>query len=96
LTGFPKEILLIFIAAVLVDKSGNPPLIIFLFGTIQIYGYAVFAAFPSSTAWLISNYIITGAAYQTIGPIINAWLNSNCGGDKHLRAAATGTITVLG
>ncbi|KAF1825745.1 uncharacterized protein K489DRAFT_167487 [Dissoconium aciculare CBS 342.82] len=40
------EILLIFVAAVLVDKLGNPQIIIFLFGTIQIYGYAVFAAFP--------------------------------------------------
>lgn len=78
------------------DRTQKPALIIVLFGLIQIYGYAVFIAFPHNNAWLISTYIVTGAGYSAIGPIVNAWLNSSCGGDKHLRALATALVTVLG
>lgn len=91
------EILFTFIASVAADWTQLPALVILAFGALQVYGYAVLTAWPAKhEAWLISTYIVGASGYSAIGPIINAWANRSCGGDKHLRVFTTALITAVG
>lgn len=92
-----SEIVFTIAASIIADWSWKPGLVIIGFGILQIYGYAVFAAWPGyDRAWLISTYIIAGSGYSTIGPIVYGWAGSSCGGDKQLRAVTTAMITTMG
>ncbi|KAF2163221.1 hypothetical protein M409DRAFT_68536 [Zasmidium cellare ATCC 36951] len=92
-----SEIVFTIAASIIADWSRKPGLVIIGFGILQIYGYAVFAAWPGhDRAWLMSTYIIAGSGYSTIGPIVYGWAGSSCGGDKQLRAVTTAMITTMG
>lgn len=36
------------------------------------------------------------STYRAIGPLISAWLNSSCGGDKQMRALNTSLMISVG
>lgn len=91
-----QEIVFVVVSSWISDYFQKPSLTIFVFGLLQLFGYAVFVDFPNNHSFLFATYIIAGSGYGTIGPLLNAWASSSCGGDKHLRAMTTGFITTMG
>ena len=68
---------------------------IFILGSVQLFGHIVLLVWPKSEAFLMAAYYLT-SAYSAISPLIAAWLNSACGGYKQLRAITTALMISIG
>lgn len=84
-----------FSSAVVVDQTHNPPLVLLGLGLVQLFAYSVFFVWPNNDRFMMTVYYLC-SAYGAIGPLISAWLNSSCGGDKQLRALTTSLMISVG
>lgn len=82
-------------SGIIADYLENRALPIFVLCIFQLFGYIVFLVWSSNESFIMAVYYITGA-YGGIGPLISAWLNSSCGGNKQLRALATAMMISIG
>ncbi|KAL2402444.1 MFS transporter PfmaC [Exophiala dermatitidis] len=71
------------------------PLMIVVLGCVQLFGYISLLVWSTNEAFMLSVYYLT-SAYSAISPLISSWLNSSCGGNKHLRAVSTAMMISVG
>ena len=83
------------LSASIMDKTKNPPLVILGLALVQLYAYIVFYLWSSNDHFIMATYYLC-SAYGAIAPLISAWLNSCCGGDKQLRALSTSLMISVG
>ncbi|KAE8388716.1 major facilitator superfamily domain-containing protein [Aspergillus alliaceus] len=89
------ELVWMLVSSALVDKTQNPPLVLLGLGLFQLYAYVAFLVWPTNEAFMMATYYLC-SAYGAISPLVGAWLNSSCGGDKQLRALATSLMISVG
>lgn len=83
------------ISATIVDMTGYRSPVIFVLGLVQLFAYIVFVVWPSNEALMMAVYYLC-SAYGAIAPLVSAWLNQTCHGDKQLRAVATSAMISIG
>lgn len=83
------------ISAIIADRLRNNAIPIFVLGIVQLYSYIIFLVWSSNDNVMKSTYYIA-SAYGAISPLLGAWLNSSCGGDKQLRAFTTSLMISVG
>lgn len=83
------------LSAILVDKYKARAIIFFGLGSVQLFAYIVFLVWSTNDAFMSAVYYLC-SAYGAIGPLISAWVNSSCGGDKQLRALITSLMISIG
>ena len=83
------------LSAFVVDWTQNPSLCLFGLGVVQLFSYIVFLVWSSNNSFMMAAYYLC-SAYGAMGPLISAWLNSSCGGDKQLRAITTSFMMAVG
>lgn len=90
------ELIWLLLSSSLADFLQLRAPIIAVLGSIQLFGYIVFYIWPGqNSAFMMAVYYIT-SAYGAISPLISAWLNSSCGGDRELRALTTSLMISIG
>ncbi|KAE8141391.1 major facilitator superfamily domain-containing protein [Aspergillus pseudotamarii] len=89
------ELAWMLLSALVVDRTHNPSLGLFGLGVVQLFSYIVFLVWSSNNSLMMAAYYLC-SAYGAMGPLISAWLNSSCGGDKQLRALTTSLMMSLG
>lgn len=77
------------------DYTQSISFVILGLGTVQLFGYIVLAVWPTNDAFVMAAYYLI-SAYSAISPLISAWLNSSCGGNKQLRAITTSLMISIG
>lgn len=93
--AFAQQLGWMIIASWLSDYYRNPSMVIAALGLMQLFCYIVFAVWPDNNDFIMAAFYICGA-YGAIGPLIGSWLNSSCGGDRALRAFASGLTSSVG
>lgn len=92
------ELIWLLLSSSLADFLQLRAPIISALGLIQLFGYIVFYIWPGhgqTSAFMMAVYYIT-SAYGAISPLISAWLNSSCGGNRELRALTTSLMISIG
>ncbi|CAG7918511.1 unnamed protein product [Penicillium olsonii] len=89
------EIVWMLLAACVADAIGNRSIVICVCASIQLTTYAVLAAWPANEHAVMAMFFLA-SAYGGIAPLISAWLNSCCGGNRELRALASSLLFSLG
>jgi MFS transporter, ACS family, pantothenate transporter len=83
------------LSASIVDITRNNSLVLLALGAVQLSAYIVFAVWSDNEAFMMAVYYLC-SAYGAIAPLISAWLNSSCHGDKQLRALTTALMISIG
>ncbi|KAK1142618.1 hypothetical protein N8T08_007422 [Aspergillus melleus] len=89
------ELAWLLLSSTLADFLKMRAPIIVVLGLIQLAAYIVFHIWSTNTALMIGIYYLC-SAYGAISPLISAWLNSSCGGDRQLRALTTSLMISIG
>ncbi|KAI2929243.1 hypothetical protein CBS147321_10841 [Aspergillus niger] len=89
------ELVYLLTSSTLADSLQLRAPIIAGLGLIQLAAYIIFHIWSANSAFLIAVYYLC-SAYGAISPLISAWLNSGCGGDRQLRALTTSLMISIG
>lgn len=84
-----------FLSSILADQFQIHSWLIVGLGAVHLFAYIVFLVWSSNIPFIMAAYYV-GSAYGAIPPLISAWLNLSCGGDKQLRALATSMMFAIG
>ncbi|RAH65874.1 MFS general substrate transporter [Aspergillus aculeatinus CBS 121060] len=89
------ELAWLLISSTLADfLNVRAPIIAFL-GLAQLTAYVVFYVWSENVPLMMGMYYLC-SAYGAVSPLISAWLNSSCGGDRQLRALTTSLMISIG
>lgn len=83
------------LSSMLADRYQAHSWVIVGLSTVTLFAYIVFWVWSSNIHLIMAAYYV-GSAYGAVAPLISAWLNSCCGGDKQLRALTTSLMFSIG